>query len=619
MGDLFTELKRRNVFKVAVAYLVVGWLTVQVVSSLSPMLELPDVFGKMIVVALLVGFPVALLFAWAFELTPDGIKKSKDVDTDKAITHKASRKIVFIIIGALVLIIGGLGFERMTNAPTVDHQVSEESQPAQRRPSIAVLPFADMSPENNQVYFSDGISDEILNVLAQVKGLHVTSRSSAFQFRGNDIHIPTVGETLGVDHVLEGSVRKSGNSIRITAQLIEAASDKHLWSATFDRALTTENIFAIQSDIANAIVTEMGDELGIADGVAPITVAVTTADLSTYEAFLKGRDLFLNRSSPQQVIDSVEILERVTHAEPAFAEAWLWLGAAYSIAPAWLKESNITTIDYSDYLERAIEAANKALTLDPDLSFAHTIIANAGRLYSDVNYVEIIDLFKTAVALSPNNATTHHWLAITYRDLGFFDLSTTHFDRCLSISPLYLNCMSHKAVVEEYMGNTTNAEVLLEKMHALAPASPYYTGGNTFVFLSPRLIRQGQTLAARIIIQSSAKNVEAFPVDGWIDAIQNPSGNHDATLRRIYAWAETIDLFKFDQGLLYLSIGAWDRVPLYEQIDVNPPLWYPEHVGYRQSENFKANIRNLNIDDYWRERGFPPQCRAKGEDDFVCD
>ncbi|MDH5630468.1 MAG: tetratricopeptide repeat protein [Gammaproteobacteria bacterium] len=617
-NSFFSELKRRNVFKVAIAYLVVGWLAIQVIVNVTEPLALPDWAPSFVIVLLAIGFPIALIFAWAFELTSDGIKKSKDVDQDSSITHLTSRKIDFIIIGALVLIIGGLVYERMNISPP--QSIETANTPINlNKASIAVLPFADMSPENNQVYFSDGISDEILNVLAQVEGLHVTSRSSAFQFRGNDIHIPTVAETLGVEHILEGSVRKSGNNIRVTAQLIEAASDKHLWSATFDRALTTENIFAIQSDIANAIVTEMGDKIGIKPYTESIHVDLKTADLSTYETYLKGKETFMNRASYNDLATSIELLENVTTSDPLFAEAWLWLAASYAVAPSWAEGDDLFIQNYSEYFARSKKSAERTLELDPSLTFAHSVLAYLLRYEENLNWNDIINGYKKALKLEPDNPTTHLWLALVYLDLGFLELATTHVDRCLAISPLYINCLDHKSNIEEYMGNITNAEILREKKHTLAPATLYDTVRYTLTSHSPRLIRQGQLVAARYMIQSNLKNVETFPVSDWINAIQNPSDNHDAFLDKIEVWAATTELRSDVLGLIYLSIGAWDKVPIYKSIYNNPPLWFSEHVGYRQSDNFKTNIRNFNIDDYWREHGFPPQCRSIGEDDFECD
>ena len=224
-----------------------------------------------------VGFPFAVFFAWAFELTPEGLKREHEVDRSQSITHKTGRKLDYVIIGILVFAVGYFAWEsRFSGADSETTATGEVS--------IAVLPFVNMSSDPEQEYFSDGISEEILNVLAQIPNLHVTSRSSAFQFKGKDIDIPTVAKQLGVDNVLEGSVRKSGSNVRITAQLIEAGTDKHLWSASYDRELT--NIFAIQDEISEAIVAALKDTLGIE--IATTEAARESIDAGAHNEYLLG-------------------------------------------------------------------------------------------------------------------------------------------------------------------------------------------------------------------------------------------------------------------------------------------------------------------------------------------
>ena len=243
MGQIFRELKRRNIIRVAAAYVVLGWVLLQATGLIAPGLGLPAWTFPLIFLLLMIGFPVALLFAWAFELTPDGLKRTRDVDPQASVTAQTGRKFDFVIIGVLSVALLFLIVDRLFMAPTDTPGAPQEVV----RSSIAVLPFVNMSNDPDQVYFSDGISEEILNVLAQIPDLHVTSRSSAFQFRGNDINIPDVAQQLGVANILEGSVRKSGTRIRITAQLIDAATDSHLWTHTYDREL--DDVFAIQDEI----------------------------------------------------------------------------------------------------------------------------------------------------------------------------------------------------------------------------------------------------------------------------------------------------------------------------------------------------------------------------------
>ena len=266
MADsLFTELKRRNVFKVGVAYLVMAWVVVQITTEAVPALHLPDWINTAVFFFGIIGFPFAIFFAWAFELTPEGLKREHEVNRDESITHHTSRKLDFVIIGLLVVALGYFIYEsRFENETELQNVNSAESSDTggitENTPtgsSIAVLPFVNMSSDPEQEYFSDGISEEILNVLTQIPNLHVTSRSSSFSFKGKENITSEVAAKLGVKNILEGSVRTSGKFIRITAQLITADSDKHLWSETYDRELTVDNIFAIQDEISNAIVSAL--------------------------------------------------------------------------------------------------------------------------------------------------------------------------------------------------------------------------------------------------------------------------------------------------------------------------------------------------------------------------
>ncbi len=266
--SLFNELKRRNVFKVAIAYIVVAWLVMQVADVVVNNIEAPGWVFQVLLLFLALGLPFAIIFAWAFEMTPDGLKREHEVDRSQSITGDTGRKLDFTIIGVLVLALGYFAWDkfvlsvdreaalveaaRQEVSAQVASEEAEKPQTTESGQSIAVLPFVNMSSDTEQEYFSDGLSEELLNLLAKIPELRVTSRSSAFSYKGKDFKIADVGRELGVAHVLEGSVRKAGNQVRITAQLIEVENDTHLWSETYDRSL--DNIFAIQDEISSAVV-----------------------------------------------------------------------------------------------------------------------------------------------------------------------------------------------------------------------------------------------------------------------------------------------------------------------------------------------------------------------------
>jgi len=266
---LVSELKRRNVLRVGAAYIVAAWLVIQVAETIFPLFGYGDTPTRLVVIVLSIGFIPSLVFSWVFEITPEGLRRDADVDRDHSITQVTGKKLDRIILLVLALALAYFAFDKFVLEPTrVAEIVAETAQQARSdalvesygEKSIAVLPFVNMSADPEQEYFSDGISEELLNLLAQIPELRVISRSSAFSFKNKDIAIPEVAKQLNVAHVLEGSVRKAGNRIRITAQLIEARSDTHLWSQVYDREL--DDIFAIQDEVATAISQALKLETG---------------------------------------------------------------------------------------------------------------------------------------------------------------------------------------------------------------------------------------------------------------------------------------------------------------------------------------------------------------------
>lgn len=326
MGNLISELKRRNVIKVGLAYLVISWLLIQVTTTLETALGLPEWLDGVVIVLLLIGFPMALLFAWAFELTPDGVKKTADVDADASITKSTSRKIDFIIITALVLIIGGMAytgtFKSSENSTTVPAPTTQAEK------SVAVIPFVDMSQEGDHEWFSDGLTDEILNSLTQLPELKITARTSAFYFKGKNIPIPEVAKQLNVAHVVEGSVRKAGNMLRITAQLIRASDDKHLWSQTYDRP--AEDIFEIQQDVAESIAQAL--DVVLDDERRETMISTGTRNVEAFESYRKGLTLDAavhNFESDKSLWDVNEYYKKAIAADPQYDPPYNGIQDAY--------------------------------------------------------------------------------------------------------------------------------------------------------------------------------------------------------------------------------------------------------------------------------------------------
>jgi TolB-like protein len=323
--SLFVELKRRNVIRVAAAYLVASWLLIEATSVLIDIYEAPGWVPKLMVGLLALGFPITLFFSWAFEITPEGVKREAEVDRAGSISHETGRKLDLITIGMLVLVIALVGVERFVLAPPSTTQAV-----ATTSGSIAVLPFVNMSGDAENEYFSDGISEEILNVLAGIPELQVAARTSSFQFKGQDQDIPLIAQQLGVATVLEGSVRKQGERVRITAQLIAADSGFHLWSETYDRDLT--DIFAIQDEIAAAIARALEVHLDVQSATG-----YGTEDLAAYDRYLRGMHLWRLRTEAS-LLEAIDSFQSAIDADPEFARAYVGMaGSCTSAHSRWIR------------------------------------------------------------------------------------------------------------------------------------------------------------------------------------------------------------------------------------------------------------------------------------------
>ena len=380
--SLFNELKRRNVFKVAAAYIVVAWLVAQVLQLVFESFGTPDWVMKTVLVLMAAGLPFAVFFAWAFEMTPEGLKRESEVDRSQSITHETGQKLNYTIIAMLVLALGYFAYDKFvlsagreaalveaTTRAISEQAVTDEVAPSEIDKSIAVLPFVDMSPDKDQDYMSDGIAEELLNLLAKIPELKVTSRSSAFAFKGEKVDIKEVAEKLGVAHILEGSVRKAGNQVRITAQLIETRSDTHLWSETYDRQL--DDIFAIQDEIAATVVEQLKVTLL---GDAP---HVQETDPEAYALYLQARHLG-RLGTAEGFEQSIALFEQALAIDPDYAAAWDGLARNYT------NQANVGLRPIDEGYAKARELTEKALSIDPDYAPAHAGLGYMAMAYNDL-------------------------------------------------------------------------------------------------------------------------------------------------------------------------------------------------------------------------------------------
>ncbi|MEM1404424.1 MAG: tetratricopeptide repeat protein [Pseudomonadota bacterium] len=429
----FNELKRRNVFRVAGVYAVVGWLLMQVAAALEDAVNLPAWFDGMVVSLLLICLPLALIFAWAFELTPEGLKRTAQVSPEDSITNQTASKLDFVLIMALLVFAGAMIVPRFLEQPTVVHAQSdaeggEAEVSSKADASIAVLPFADLSQQQDQEYFADGISEELLNVLAQVAGMKVAGRTSSFAFKGRNEDLREIGRVLGVAHILEGSVRSQGDKVRVTAQLIQVSDGFHLWSGTYDRDLT--DIFAVQDDIAEKILVAMKARLTV--GEAPTFVAAVRTDISAYNLFLESRDLVFTRV-PEKMERAVALLNEAIDIDEGYAPAYALRAKALTLLSDL--PGSYGSIPAKDALSRSREDIEKALALDPELADAHAVL---GLINADTGRPDFaISSLRRALELNPNSLDARNWLGIALSYNGRLRDVTEQLKKLVEIDPLY--------------------------------------------------------------------------------------------------------------------------------------------------------------------------------------
>jgi TolB-like protein/Tfp pilus assembly protein PilF len=415
----FAEVKRRNVYKVAVAYAVIAWLLMQVASQIFPFFEIPNWAVRLVVLLLIIGFPIALVIAWAFEATPEGIKRTEAADAAGQ-RSRGGAWIYVVLIGAALSV--GLFF---LGRYTASRKQTESAELPTK--SIAVLPFENLSEEKGNAYFADGIQEEILTRLAKIADLKVISRTSTQQFQSKPANLSEIAKQLGVANILEGSVQRSADQVRVNVQLIKAATDAHLWADTFDRKLT--DIFAVESDIATTIAETLQAKLTGSERSA--IAKRPTANTEAYELYLKGR-FFWNKRTGADLRTAIEYFNQALGKDPSYALAYAGLADSYDVLHTYGAASP------ADSMPQAKAAAKKALELDDTLAEAHTSLAAVLNDY-DFDFEQSLKEFERAIQLNPNYATAHHWLSDgPLSALGQFDRAVAEGRRAVELDPLSL-------------------------------------------------------------------------------------------------------------------------------------------------------------------------------------
>jgi len=451
--SFFAELKRRNVYKVAIAYAVVAWLLIQAASIFFPAFDAPPWVMKIFIIVIIFGFPVALIFSWAFEFTPEGIKLESDVEPNQSIARRTGRKIVALTITVAVLAAGLFAYQLIRSNP----QGSKSSEPAPiSNKSIAVLPFDNLSHDPENAYFSEGIQDEILTRLAKIGDFKVVSRTSTEKDKSSPENLREIARQLGVAHILKGSVQKTTDQVRVNVQLINALNDAHLWAETYDRKLT--DIFAVESEIAKAVAENLQAKLN--GRAEKVLAARPTENPQAHELYLKGR-YFWNKRTTQSLEKAIGFFQQAIDLDPNYALAYAGLGDAHSIVPIYAGTPP------KDDVPKALAAARKAVEIDDSLAEAHTSLANA--LVMNLPLATAEPEFRRAIELNPNYATAHQWFGECLFGEGRYPEALAELERAHELDPLSLIINASYGMALAGAGRTAEAIDQLHKAIDLEP------------------------------------------------------------------------------------------------------------------------------------------------------
>jgi serine/threonine-protein kinase len=577
----FGELKRRNVYKVAVAYAVVGWLLIQVATQVFPFLEIPNWMIRLVILLTAFGFPVALIIAWAFELTPEGIKRTEDADA----ARQHSRGVVWIVVVLTAAAISlGLFFLGRYTAGTAPPRLSESATAVTSQKSIAVLPLVNTSGDPNNEYFSDGLSEELIAVLAKIPDLKVIGRSSSFLFKGKSDDSKAIGEKLGVAHLIEGSVRKQDDRVRIVAELINAHDGRSLWSETYDREL--KDIFAVQNEIATAVADQMKVKLL---GQSARTEAVGSSENPEAHNAVLQSDFYFQQQTADSLRKSISFLQEAVRLDPHYA-------LAYSkLSQAWRQYAASFAIDdASKAYDEARQAANKAVSLAPD-SVDVRMTVGLLAMNPELNFPAAEKEFRQVLQSSPNNAAAKNGLTLSLLAQGRFTEAEDACRQALSLDPLLTNLWFNLGRITVGTGRYKEAGEAFRKGLELQPnASRFHTYLATLDVLQNR--------PAQATANAQLEN-EGFWRDYAVALAQQAQGDQsaaDARLKDFIAKDSNGGAFQIavlyairkepDQMFKWLDTAYDTRDSGLTQLAVTPFF-----LAYRDDPRFTALCQKLNV------------------------
>ena len=600
------EIKRRRVGKVAIAYGAVAWGVTEGSSVVLPALGVPEWVLTWIVVFLLVGFPVAMALAWIFDVGPDGIQRTEPLPEEAPATQVKLRIAYAVAVLACMAGLGYVLYERGVG----------RANAGAARSSIAVMPFANLSGDQSKDYFSDGMSEELLNLLARVPGLQVAARTSSFAYKGREVDVREIGKELGVETVLEGSVRQAGDQVRITAQLIDTDTGFHLWSETYDRQMA--DIFQVQDEIARAIVDKLRIQLAPSDQVAQHQ-KVPTQNVEAYELYLQGRAVWKKRGE-DNLKKAIELYQAALARDPGFARAHAALASAYVVMPGYTEDEN----DQEKFFGLAETSARQALAIDPNIGEAHAVLAQLNADRGDLLDAESGFFF--AISLEPNEPTPHHWYSLLLSKVGRVGAALDQARRAQELDPTSPILAANLANIYLQQGNDEEAL----RYGRMAKDLGIGNGGGGNVEAAVALRRKQWSEGEKLLLAQHGVPEELKPlVHQFIEGLSDPSARP-----RVIASLRKTDPALISQAKLvdvYSSLGDVDLAyqVMFETLDKDhlawihdwemSDLWSPDSAAMRRSPKLGELAERIGVIDYWKQYGFPDQCRpGTGGTPIVC-
>src|SRR6059058_948183 len=553
LRNFFAELRRRNVYKVAVAYAVVGWVIAQIATQIFPFLEIPNWIVRLVIILIAIGFPIALVIAWEFEATPEGIKRTEVADAmpGSAATGRKKHAWIYVVVIAATISVTLFFLGRYTAGNKSVASASNEL-PAK---SIAVLPFDNLSRDPDNAFFAEGVQDEILTRLAKVADLKVIARTSTQKFKSAPENLPDIAKQLGALNILEGSVQKANDQVRVTVQLINAMTNSHLWAEIYDRKLT--DIFAVESDIAKAIADQLQAKLSGSE--KQMMAAQPTTDTEAYELYHKGKSLWEKRSG-DNIPKAIAYYEQAIARDPNYALAYAGLAKAYILLPFY------AGADRLDAFSKAKDAALKALRLDSNLAEAHAALGKV-LFFSEIDLTGAMREYKRAIELQPNDATAHHWLGNdTLAALGRFEEAIAQGKRAVELDPLSPVINTDFGTIFYYAHRYEESAMQLRKTLEIDPTF-FYAHFNLGIAL-----QAAGDLSGAIAEYEKAKQLSNNIYVSMLCAQARAyAGDKDAALRMLSDLDKTSqqrEVVGYLRALLYLSLNNKDEAVRWLEQDL---------------------------------------------------